>query len=193
MKVRRPVDLAFGFSNNNIRVEGRSKSLRVIEAIKRNKIGDGAEKTHFQSGGRRFQGKNITSSPVSRHISRNSKCRAGKHLSINKALVFKRDINKSRRHYSSWKNKSLLIKLARVDFKPGYSVSGKVLRYTIHQDTFSTKNPNFTRMNKKQISVVNLKLKEMLRKGAIKRTQPAQREFLSNLFLLRKITEVNAL
>ena len=41
-------------------------------------------------------------------------------------------------------------------------------------------------MNKKQIALVNLELKEMLRKGAIMRTQPAQGEFLSNLFLVEK-------
>ena len=51
---------------------------------------------------------------------------------------------------------------------------------------FEQKIPNFTRMNKKQITLVYLKLKEMLRKGAIKRTQPAQVEFLSNLFLVGK-------
>ena len=39
-------------------------------------------------------------------------------------------------------------------------------------------------MNKKQIALVDLKLEEILRKGAITRTQPAQRKFLSNLFLV---------
>ena len=51
---------------------------------------------------------------------------------------------------------------------------------------FQQKIPNFTKMNKKQIALVDLELKEMLRKGAIKRAQPAQGEFLSNLFLVRK-------
>ena len=58
-------------------------------------------------------------------------------------LVFKRDANKNSRHSSSWKFKSLLSKLAKVDFKPGYSVSGKRLQNTIHQDAFSTKNSRF--------------------------------------------------
>ena len=35
--------------------------------------------------------------------------------------------------------KSLLSKLAKVDFKPRYSVSGKGLQNTIHQETFSKK------------------------------------------------------
>ena len=46
--------------------------------------------------------------------------------------------------------------------------------------------PNFTKMNKKQIAFVDLELKEMLRKGEIMRVQPAQGEFLSNLFLVGK-------
>ena len=49
---------------------------------------------------------------------------------------------------------------------------------------FQQEIPNFTKMNKKQIALVDLELEEMLRKGAITRTQPAQREFLSNLFLV---------
>ena len=35
--------------------------------------------------------------------------------------------------------KSLLSKLVKVDFKPRYSVSGKGLQNTIHQETFSKK------------------------------------------------------
>ena len=50
--------------------------------------------------------------------------------------------------------------------------------------TFQQKIPNFTRMNKKHVALVDLELKEMLRKGAIKRTQPAQGESLSNSFLV---------
>ena len=63
-------------------------------------------------------------------------------------LVFKRDVNKSGRHSSSWKDKLLLSKLAKVDFKPGFSVSGKGLQNTIHQDTFSTKNSRFYKNEK---------------------------------------------
>ena len=50
---------------------------------------------------------------------------------------------------------------------------------------FQRKIPSFTKMSKKQIALVDLELKEMLRrKGAIMRTQPAQEEFLSNLFFV---------
>ena len=98
---------------------------------------------NFQGGGRRFQGKGITNSTVSRHISGNSICRAGKRSSINKTLVFKRHVSKSSEHSPSWKDKSLLSKLAKVDSEPGYSVRGKGLQNTIHQDSFSTKNSKF--------------------------------------------------
>ena len=43
---------------------------------------------------------------------------------------------------------------------------------------FQEKVPHFMRMNKKQTAPVDLELKEMLRKGAIKRTQPMQGEFV---------------
>ena len=58
---------------------------------------------------------------------------------------------------------------------------------------FQQKIPNFIRMSIKQISLVDLKLKKIFRKGAIKRTQPAQGEFLSNLFLVGEKMEVIAL
>ena len=45
----------------------------------------------------------------------------------------------------SYSNKSLLSKLPKFDFKPGYSVSGKELQNIIHQDTFSTKNSKFSK------------------------------------------------
>ena len=48
---------------------------------------------------------------------------------------------------------------------------------------FQQKLPNVTRMNQEQIALVDLELKEMLKKGAIKRTQPIQGVFMSNLFL----------
>ena len=48
---------------------------------------------------------------------------------------------------------------------------------------FQQKLPNVTRMNQEQIALVDLELKEMLKKGAIKRTQPIQGVFMSNLLL----------
>ena len=99
----------------------------------------------FQGGGRRFDGKNVINSTVSRCISSFSKYRPGKRSSINKLLVFKRDVTKKSRYFSSWMNKSLLGKLAKIDFKPGYSVSSKGLHYTILQDNFSTKNSKFSK------------------------------------------------
>ena len=57
--------------------------------------------TNFQCSGRRFEGKNITNTTVSGHLSSNSKCRAGKRSFITKTLAFKRDVDKSSRHSSS--------------------------------------------------------------------------------------------
>ena len=156
--VRSPFDLTLRFNKNSVRAEGKRKSLPVTEAIKQNKIGVGAGKTQiFKAVAGDFKVKTLPTqvflhtSPVIpnanlvnvRHISSNSKCRSGKRSSINKILVFEKNVNKSSRHSSSRKDKSLLSKLAKVDFKPRYSVSGKGLNYTIHQDTFSTKNSNF--------------------------------------------------
>ena len=59
--------------------------------------------------------------------------------------------------------------------------------------TFEQKIPNFTRMHKKQIVLVDLELKQILKKEVTKRTQPAEGEILSNLFLVGKNTEVIAL
>ena len=47
MTVRSPFDLALRFSNNIVRAEGKTKSLRVIEAIKQNEIGAGVGKTRI--------------------------------------------------------------------------------------------------------------------------------------------------
>ena len=47
-------------------------------------------------------------------------------------------------------------------------------------------HPLIKNLFSKEMLTKVVELKEMLRKGVIKRTQPAQGEFLSNLFLLRK-------
>ena len=56
------------------------------------------------------------------------------HFSVNKTFFLKSSI-----HSSGWKDKSFLSKLAKVDFKRGYSVSVKGSHDTIYQVTFSTK------------------------------------------------------
>ena len=47
MTVTSPFDLSLRFNNNSVKVEGKSESLRIIEAIKRKKIGAGAGKTQI--------------------------------------------------------------------------------------------------------------------------------------------------
>ena len=44
---RSPFDIALGFNNNNVRAESKSKSLRIIETIKRKKTGAGSGKTRI--------------------------------------------------------------------------------------------------------------------------------------------------
>ena len=58
---------------------------------------------------------------------------------------------KKSRYSSSWMNKSLLGKLAKADFKPGYSVSSKGLHFNILQDNFSTKNAKFSK-NEREVN-----------------------------------------
>ena len=62
----------------------------------------------------------------------------------------------------------------------------KSYRISFIKIPFQQKTLNFPKMKKKQIALVDLELKEMLRKGAIMRIQLAQSEFLSNLFLVGK-------
>ena len=45
--VRSPFDFALGFNNSNVRTEGKSKSLRIIEEINQNKIGARTGKTRI--------------------------------------------------------------------------------------------------------------------------------------------------
>ena len=125
-------------------------------------------------------GRNITISTVSGHISSNSKCRAGQHSSINKKLVFK-----SSRHSTSWIS-LFLVNWQKLTLNQDILSVVKGNRILFIKTPFQQKIPNFTRKNKKQIALVDLELKDMLRKGAIKSTQPAQGKFLSNLFLGNK-------
>ena len=80
--------------------------LGVIKATTVNRIGAGAGKTQvFMAAAGPFK---LKTSPTQRFfllISNNSKCEVAKRSSTNKALVFKGDVNKSCRNFSSWKKK----------------------------------------------------------------------------------------
>ena len=81
------------FNNNSIRAGGKSKSQRVIQAIKQNKIGAGAGKTRtFKAVAGDFKVKTLPTQLFLHTSPNNSKCRAGKRSSINKMHVFKRDV-----------------------------------------------------------------------------------------------------
>ena len=51
------------------------------------------------------------------------------------------------------------------------------------------KIPNLTKISKKQFSLVEQEVLEMLDKGAIQKSAPKQKQFLSNLFLVEKSDE----
>ena len=120
--------------------------------------------TNFQGSRRTLQGKNITNSTVSRHIS----------LIPNAELVNVHPLIK--RLFA----KEILTNV--VDIPPAGRVSHLLVNWqklTLNQDILSVvkgyskpfikihsqqKIPNFTRMNKKQIALADLELKEMLRK-----------------------------
>lgn len=80
----------------------------------------------------------------------NSKYRADKRSSFRKTFVFKRDINKTSRHFFSWKDRSLVRILIEIDSKPGYYFSGKALHNTVfhnnifHNSKFSKNEPEAT-------------------------------------------------
>ena len=83
--------------------------------------------------------------------------------------------------------------LAKVESKSVYSVSGKGLHYAIHKVTFSTKNSKCYKNKSDANCSCRFEIKGDVHKRAIKRTQPVLGEFLSNLFLVGKKTEVIAL
>ena len=98
--------------------------------------------------------------PVSRRISSNSKCRAGKRSLINKSLIFKRGSTKAvdflitgRSHFLSNLQK-LTLNQDILSVVKGYAISFIKIR-------FQWKVPNFPKMNKKQIALVDLELKEI--------------------------------
>ena len=83
--------LALRFNSNSIIAGDKSKSLRIIEAMKQNKTGVGAKKTgNFKKVASDVR---VKVSPT--HISSNCKRGAGKLSSINKTLVFIRDVKKA--------------------------------------------------------------------------------------------------
>ena len=189
--VRSPFDLALCFNNNNnVRTEGKSKSLRIIEAIKQNKIGARTGKTRIFKG---VVGDfKVKASPT--------------QLFLDTSLVIT-NVELVNVHHLIKRlfSKEMLTKA--VDIPPAGRISHFLVNWqklTLNQDIlsvvkgykipfikipFQRKIPNFTKMNKKQIALVDLELKEMLRKGEIMRAQPAQGEFLSNLFLVGKKTK----
>ena len=148
--------MAFCFTNNRKRIEGRSKQLWITMATKLNK---NRKYTCFHSGSR-FQSLNITNRTVSQQIATNYKCRARNCSTI----------NKMHRHSTSWKHRSVLSKTTEVGSKLGYFSSAKGYTILFIKIPFLEKCPQFPRTNQKQTALMGLEW-EMLRKVAIKKTK----------------------
>ena len=131
--------------------------------------------TDFQGGDRRFQGKSINNSTVSRCIS-----------PVIKRLFSKEIITNALNIPPAGRISHFLVNWQKLTLNQDILSVVKGYKIPFIKIPFQRKIPNFTKMNKKQIALVDLELKEMLRKGAIMRTQPAHVELLSNLFLVKK-------
>ena len=73
------------------------------------------------------------------------------------------------------------MELAKVDFKLGYSVSGKGLHYTIHRDTFSTKNSKFYKNEQEANFSRGFEIKEDIQKRGNKENSTCSRGVFEQL------------
>ena len=185
--VRSPFDLALRFNSNSVRAEGKNKSLRIIEAIELNKIGAGAGKTRIfkaVAGDCKVKASPtqlfLDTSPVISNVEL-----ANVHLLI-KRLFSKDMLTKAVNIPPAGRISHFLVNWQKLTLNQDILSVVKGYKIPFIKIPFQRKIPNFTKMNKKQIALVDLELKEMLKKGAIMRTQPAQGEFLSILFLMGK-------
>ena len=62
----------------------------------------------------------------------------------------------------------------------------KACKIPFHSKSFQSKIPSQPRVSQEGEELVKLEVKEMLKKGAIRKFQPSKEEFVSNLFLVKK-------
>ena len=62
----------------------------------------------------------------------------------------------------------------------------KACKIPFHSKSFQSKIPSQPRVSQEGEELVKLEVKEMLKKGAIRKFQPSKGEFVSNLFLVKK-------
>ena len=173
--VRSPFDLALRFNSNSVRAEGKNKSLRIIEAIELNQTGGGAGKTRiFKAVTGDFK---VKVSPTQLFLDTSP---------VIKRLFSKEIITNALNIPPAGRISHFLVNWQKLTLNQDILSVVKGYKIPFIKIPFQRKIPNFTKMNKKQIALVDLELKEMLKKGAIMRTQPAQGEFLSILFLMGK-------
>ena len=175
------------FNNNSVRAEGKSKSQQTIEAIELNKIGAGAGKTRIfkaVAGDCKVKASPtqlfLDTSPVIPNVEL-----ANVHLLI-KRLFSKEMLTKAVNIPPAGRISHFLVNWQKLTLNQDILSVVKGYKIPFIKIPFQRKIPNFTKMKKKQIALVGLELKGMLKKGAIIRTQTAQGEFLSNLFLVGK-------
>ena len=167
MTVRNPFDLFLRFNNNSVRAEDRSKSLRIIKTIKKeNRIGTGIGKTWvFKALAGDFK---VKTSPTQLFLD-TSPVIPNTDL-VNVHPLIKRLISKEMPTKALGIPPAGRISLFLVNWQKltsNQDILTVTKGYTIRfiKVPFQQKILNFTRMHKKQIALVDLKLKEMSRKG----------------------------
>ena len=186
MTVRSPFNLALRFNKNSVRAEGRSTSLQVIEAIMENKIETGVEEIRIFTAVADFK---VKTSPTQLFLDTSPVIPNAELVNVQpliKHLFSKEMFPKAVEIPSAGRISHFLVNWQKLTLNQ--DIPSLVKGYTIPfiKIPFQHKIPNFTTMNKKQIALVDLELKEMLKKGAIKRKQTVQGEILNNLFLVGK-------
>ena len=184
---KKPFRSCPSFQQQQHKSRGQKQIAKIIEAIKQNKIEAGAGKTrNFKAVAGDFKVKAppthlfLDTSPVIRNIELVNVHPLMKRLFSKEMLTKAVDIPPTGRISHFLVNcQKLILNQDTLSLVKGY-------RIPFIKIPFQWKIPNFTKMSQKQVALVDLELKEMLRKGAIMRTRPAQGEFLSNLFLMGK-------
>ena len=174
------------FNNNSVRAEGKSKSQQIMEAIELNKIGAGAGKTRiFKAVAGDFK---VKASPTQLFLDTSPVIPNVELVNVHpliKRLFSKEMLTKAVNIPPAGRISHFLVNWQKLTLNQDILSVAKGYKIPFIKIPFQRKIPNFTKMSKKQIALVDLELKEMLRrKGAIMRTQPAQEEFLSNLFFV---------
>ena len=168
-------------------MDGKSKSLLKIEAIKLNKIGAGAGKTRiFKAVAGDFK---VKASPTQLFLDTSPVIPNVELVNVHpliKRLFSKEMLTKAVNIPPAGRISHFLVNWQKLTLNQDILPVVKGYKIPFIKMPFQRKIPNFTKINKKQIDLVDLELRRMLTKGAIVRSQPAQGEFLSNLFFMGK-------